>query len=167
MAALPRFAILLVAFAAAGAVPIARAFAQSLKGDDIPTMQLEGLYRGPLRDTIIQRWRDPVGGNICYLFIPISQEHGPPNPSGYVQYGPHTIGSISCVAAAGGAPVAQRKDSGAGAPGQPAAAKQGGRTGSQAGASSRARPGGAERSPSALSSPPSEALAEPKRPASE
>jgi len=41
------------------------------------------------------------------------------------------------------------------------------RTGSQAGASSRARPGGAERSPSALSSPPSEALAEPKRPASE
>src|SRR3954452_14205675 len=86
------------------AVPILPALAQAVKWGSIPTMQLEGLYRGPLRDTVVQRWRDPVGGNICYLFIPMGQEHAPANASGYVQYGPNTIGSISCVAT----PVAPR-----------------------------------------------------------
>ena len=73
------------------------ALAQGAKWESIPTMQLERLYRGPLRDTVVQRWRDPVDGNVCYLYIPISAQHSAPNETGYVQYGGNVIGSISCV----------------------------------------------------------------------
>jgi hypothetical protein len=73
------------------------ASAQPAKWDAFPTMQLERVYRGPLRDTVVQRWRDPIDGSVCYLFIPMSQEYAPANDSGYVQYGPNAIGSISCV----------------------------------------------------------------------
>ena len=64
---------------------------------DFPTMLLEKIYRGPLRDTIIQRWRDPIDGSVCYVYIPISAPLLPPSPEGYVQYGPNQIGSISCI----------------------------------------------------------------------
>src|SRR3954465_711020 len=62
--------------------------------------------QGPLRDTVVQRWRDPIDGTICYLFIPINAPHSPPNETGYVQYGPNTIGSGGWVGPAGKAPPA-------------------------------------------------------------
>jgi hypothetical protein len=65
----------------------------------LPRMQLERQFAGPLQDTIIQRWRDPADGTICYIYLPITAQHSPPTGSGYVQYGANTIGSISCVAA--------------------------------------------------------------------
>jgi hypothetical protein len=61
----------------------------------------ERQFAGPLQDTIIQRWRDPVDGMICYIYLPIMAVHSAPAASGYVQYGANTIGSISCVTAAG------------------------------------------------------------------
>jgi hypothetical protein len=68
----------------------------------LPRMQLERQFAGPLRDTVIQRWRDPVDGTICYVYLPITAQHSPPVQGGYVQYGSNTIGSLSCVSA--GAP---------------------------------------------------------------
>ena len=70
----------------------------------LPRMQLERQFAGPLQDTVIQRWRDPVDGTVCYLYIPITASHSGPTPSGYVQYGPNTIGSLSCVASPPAAP---------------------------------------------------------------
>ena len=66
--------------------------------DQLPHMQLERQFAGPLQDTIIQRWRDPVDGTICYIYLPITAAHTPPTGSGYVQYGANVIGSISCMA---------------------------------------------------------------------
>jgi hypothetical protein len=64
----------------------------------LPRMQLERQFAGPLQDTVIQRWRDPADGTVCYIYLPITAPHSPPTGSGYVQYGANTIGSISCVA---------------------------------------------------------------------
>src|ERR1035437_7411996 len=64
----------------------------------LPRMQLERQFAGPLQDTIVQRWRDPVDRMICYIYLPITAAHTPPTPTGYVQYGANTIGSISCLA---------------------------------------------------------------------
>jgi hypothetical protein len=66
--------------------------------DQLPAMQLERQFKGPLQDTVIQRWRDPADGSICYVYLPITASHSPPTPSGFVQYGANTIGSISCTA---------------------------------------------------------------------
>jgi hypothetical protein len=60
-------------------------------------MQLDRQFSGPLQDTIIQRWRDPVDGTICYIYLPITAQHSPPVATGFVQYGANTIGSISCA----------------------------------------------------------------------
>jgi hypothetical protein len=66
--------------------------------ESFPTMLLEKIFRGPLRDTIIQRWRDPVDGTVCFLYLPISAPMTPPPAGqGYAQYGGNQIGSISCV----------------------------------------------------------------------
>jgi hypothetical protein len=65
----------------------------------MPRMELERQFAGPLQDTIVQRWRDPVDGTICYIYLPITAEHTQPNASGFVQYGANTIGSVSCLAA--------------------------------------------------------------------
>ena len=73
---------------------------QSTEWSKLPRMQLERQFAGPLQDTIVQRWRDPVDGTICYIYLPITAAHSPPTASGYVQYGANTIGSMSCVAAA-------------------------------------------------------------------
>ncbi|MGJ4931655.1 hypothetical protein ACQR1I_08960 [Bradyrhizobium sp. HKCCYLS2038] len=62
----------------------------------MPRMQLERQFAGPLQDTIVQRWRDPADGSVCYMYLPITAPHSPPTPNGYVQYGSNTIGSISC-----------------------------------------------------------------------
>jgi hypothetical protein len=67
------------------------------RGPQLPHMQLQGQYAGPLQDTIIQRWRDPVDGTVCYIYLPITVQHSPPTPSGLVQYGVNGIGSISCI----------------------------------------------------------------------
>ena len=79
----------------------------------LPRMQLERQFAGPLQDTIIQRWRDPVDGMICYVYLPITAQHSAPGQGGFVQYGANTIGSISCVAptasATTAAPPAQKK----------------------------------------------------------
>lgn len=63
----------------------------------LPRMQLERQFAGPLQDTIVQRWRDPVDGTVCYIYLPITAAHSAPTVSGFVQYGANTIGSISCA----------------------------------------------------------------------
>jgi hypothetical protein len=63
----------------------------------LPRMQLERQFAGPLQDTVIQRWRDPVDGTVCYVYLPITAPHTSPTPQGFVQYGANTIGSISCL----------------------------------------------------------------------
>jgi hypothetical protein len=75
------------------------ALGQQGEWDKLPRMQLERQFAGPLQDTIIQRWRDPADGTICYIYLPITAQHSPPTQAGFVQYGANTIGSISCVAA--------------------------------------------------------------------
>src|SRR5258708_8457395 len=82
----------------AGLLPLPAA-AQQTEWEKLPRMKLERQFAGPLRDTIIQRWRDPADGTICYIYLPISAQHSPPTQAGFVQYGANTIGSISCVAA--------------------------------------------------------------------
>ena len=59
-------------------------------------MLLEGQFNGPLRDTVIQRWRDPIDGTVCYIYLPVAVAQQP-GPSGLVQYGAANIGSISCL----------------------------------------------------------------------
>ena len=63
----------------------------------LPRMKLERQFAGPLQDTVIQRWRDPVDGVVCYIYLPITAAHTPPTPTGFVQYGANTIGSLSCL----------------------------------------------------------------------
>ena len=62
----------------------------------LPRMQLERQFAGPLQDTIVQRWRDPGDGTICYIYLPITAAHSAPTASGFVEYGANGIGSISC-----------------------------------------------------------------------
>lgn len=78
------------------------AAAQKLDWQKAPRMTIERQYAGPLTDTLIQRLRDPLDGSICYLYLPISAGHSEKTESGYVQYGPNTIGSISCMPAPAG-----------------------------------------------------------------
>jgi hypothetical protein len=77
--------------------PPAAAASANPEWSSFPTMLLEKIYRGPLRDTIIQRWRDPIDGSVCFVYMPISTPLLPPPAEGYVQYGPNQIGSISCI----------------------------------------------------------------------
>ncbi len=63
----------------------------------LPHMQLERQFAGPLQDTVIQRWRDPVDGVVCYIYLPITAAHSAPMPSGFVEYGANAIGSVSCL----------------------------------------------------------------------
>jgi hypothetical protein len=72
--------------------------AQQTEWAKLPKMQLERQFAGPLQDTIIQRWRDPVDGTVCYIYLPITAAHSPPTQSGYVQYGANAIGTVSCTA---------------------------------------------------------------------
>lgn len=60
-------------------------------------MQLERQFAGPLQDTLIQRWRDPIDGTACYIYLPITAAHSAPTQDGFVQYGANVIGSISCL----------------------------------------------------------------------
>ena len=90
--------------------------------ENMPRMQLEQQYAGPLKDTLIQRWRDPETNLICYVYLPITAAHSPPTPTSYVQYGPNVIGSISCVSPPAGTslpPVAAKPPAPAGKPAPP------------------------------------------------
>ena len=69
--------------------------AQAVGGARSLRLQLEGQFPGPLRDTVVQRWRDPVDGTICYVYLPIAVPHSA-GPPGLVQYGQAAIGSLSC-----------------------------------------------------------------------
>ncbi|MBR1269061.1 hypothetical protein JQ629_16230 [Bradyrhizobium sp. AUGA SZCCT0222] len=80
------------------------AHAQPVDWSKMPTMQIERQFGGPLKDTVIQRLRDPVDGTICMVYLPINAPHSPQQTSGYVQYGSTTIGSISCFAGPAPAP---------------------------------------------------------------
>jgi hypothetical protein len=71
---------------------------ESSQWQRMPHMQLERQFAGPLQDTIVQRWRDPADGTVCYIYLPITAPHSPPTASGFVQYGTSVIGSISCFA---------------------------------------------------------------------
>jgi hypothetical protein len=82
----------------------------------LPRMQLEQMYGGPLQDTVIQRWRDPQTGTLCYLYLPFTVQHSATTATGAVQYGANTIGSLSCFESAS-APRAAAPQ-----PGPPAAA---------------------------------------------
>jgi hypothetical protein len=75
----------------------------------LPRMQLERQFAGPLQDTIVQRWRDPIDGTVCYIYLPITDPHTAPIQAGFVQYGANVIGSISCLAAAAPAGAAAVK----------------------------------------------------------
>jgi hypothetical protein len=88
----------------AAAPPASPQFQQSDDWSKLPKMILERQFAGPLQDTVIQRLRDPVDGTICYLYLPISAPHSPTTSSGFVQYGPNTIGSINCLPAPHAAP---------------------------------------------------------------
>ena len=76
--------------------PVPQAQPQST-WDTLPRMQLERQFAGPLRDTVVQRWRDIADGTVCYIYLPISAQHSPPTPGGFVNYGSNSIGSISCL----------------------------------------------------------------------
>ena len=85
-------------FAAVSCLLPLPAFAQQQQDPaTLPRMQLERQFAGPLEATLIQRWRDPVDGTICYLYLPVSVPRS--TASGYVQYGANTIGAISCTVA--------------------------------------------------------------------
>jgi len=77
--------------------PAPQQFQQSAEWTKLPKMTLERQFAGPLQDTVIQRWRDPVDGTICYIYLPISVPHSPTASTGFVQYGPNPIGSINCL----------------------------------------------------------------------
>jgi hypothetical protein len=93
-----------VAAAQQPAQPAPAAPQESPEWTKLPRMQLERQFAGPLQDTIVQRWRDPVDGTVCYIYLPITAVHSAPTPSGFVQYGANSIGTISCFAQAEPAP---------------------------------------------------------------
>ena len=90
---------------AAAAQPTPTAPKPASQWNQYPRMQLERTYAGPLQDTIVERWRDPIDGSVCFIYLPVTAQHSAPLPSGFVQYGANAIGSISCVAAPSRAPV--------------------------------------------------------------
>jgi len=83
--------------------------AQKLEWQSAPRMVLERQFAGPLTDTLIQRLRDPVDGSVCYVYLPISAAHTSKTDTGYVQYGPNIIGTISCVARPAGTTVSRER----------------------------------------------------------
>jgi hypothetical protein len=70
---------------------------QQITWEQLPRMQLEANFAGPLKDTTIQRWRDTSENVVCYVYAPFNAQHSTPTATGYVVYGANQIGSISCV----------------------------------------------------------------------
>ncbi len=71
--------------------------ALNLNKPHLPRMTLQAQYAGPLADTVVQRWRDPVDGTVCYLYLPIVVHHSKSKVPGYVEYGGNYVGSIACM----------------------------------------------------------------------
>jgi hypothetical protein len=71
-------------------------YAENGQSPGLAPMQLDGQFQGPFHDTVIQRWRDPQTGVLCYLFIPLRVENQR-TPSGGYAYGSNTLGSMSCL----------------------------------------------------------------------
>lgn len=61
---------------------------------NLPTMTVERVFRGPLRDTVVQRLRDPVDGSVCFIYLPMSAAIAAQGQ--HLIYGPNSIGSLSC-----------------------------------------------------------------------
>ena len=74
---------------------------------ELPLMELQAQYQGPFEDTIIQRWRDPIDGRVCYLYIPSQVNRDRRDDSPFLDYGANAIGSISCMAPVVAVPVQQ------------------------------------------------------------
>ena len=68
--------------------------APSSQWQGLPPLVVERVYRGPLRDTVVQRLRDPVDGATCFIYVPMSA--GVAAQGQFLVYGGNTIGSISC-----------------------------------------------------------------------
>jgi hypothetical protein len=83
--------------AAPPAQPSSPQYQESGDWAKLPKMVLGRQFAGPLQDTVIQRLRDTADGTVCYLYLPISAPHSPTTATGFVQYGPNAIGSISCM----------------------------------------------------------------------
>src|SRR4051812_5680719 len=66
---------------AASAASGAPQFQQSAEWSKLPRMQLERQFAGPLQDTVVQRWRDPLDGTVCYIYLPIFVAHTPAGPA--------------------------------------------------------------------------------------
>lgn len=86
---------------AAGAPPAGGQAAQPAQApsngwQELQPMLVERVFRGPLRDTVIQRLRDPVDGTTCFLYLPMSAAVAAQGQ--FLVYGPNTIGSVSCFA---------------------------------------------------------------------
>jgi hypothetical protein len=62
--------------------------------DGLPPMVLERVFRGPLRDTVVQRWRDPVDNSVCFIYLPMRAAIA--GQGEQLVYGANTIGSLSC-----------------------------------------------------------------------
>ena len=92
------------ALALLSVVALAQAPSPQQIWERMPHMQLEAEYAGPMKDTTIQRWRDPGLNVVCYLYLPFTAQHSTPTASGYVQYGANTIGTISCLPVLASAP---------------------------------------------------------------
>lgn len=58
---------------------------------------LEAQFEGPLKDTVVQRWRDPKTGVLCYIYLPVIVQHSNPLQNGMVHYAGNDIGTISCT----------------------------------------------------------------------
>jgi hypothetical protein len=85
------------------AQPPAQPAQKPVTWETLPRMQLEQLFAGPLKDTVIQRWRDPQTGIVCYVYLPFTVQNTP-LATGGVQYAANSIGSIGCVEPAAAAP---------------------------------------------------------------
>jgi hypothetical protein len=92
-----RLAVMAVLVAPVAALAQQQPQQQGSQWANLPRMRLERQFAGPLQDTIIQRWRDPVDGVVCYIYLPITAAHSAPTASGFVEYGANIIGSISCL----------------------------------------------------------------------
>ena len=69
----------------------------SSRSQQVRQWELQAQYTGPLQNTVVQRWRDPDNGAICYVYLPVIVQHSKPLDNGLVYYGANGIGSISCL----------------------------------------------------------------------
>src|SRR5512146_425194 len=59
------------------------AAANNVPPSTIQDLVLEAQFKGPLKDTVVQRWKDPQTGMICYIYLPVIVQHSQPTPTGY------------------------------------------------------------------------------------